>query len=136
VTVSVLKSLLIHTCTIQKNTPGAGSSSDYGHGTDSWADYATGVKCRLMPRPGASGWSAEQVARSTEGADMSYHTLFLEYRSDLMADGAEGTYRITNIQDANGTVIDAGPFDIKLVRNAGGQGHHLELALIRQPVSV
>lgn len=124
---------MIHTCTIQKRSEGAASAANYGHGTVTWDDdYALGVACLLNVRRAGEG---ELVTQKAEGAPISYHTLFMEWRSDLTADGAAQTYRITTIKRADDTTFDAGPFNIQAVRDPAGQGHHLELALVRPPVT-
>ena len=43
-------SLLINTCTVQRNTPGA--QGTYGQPAASWADYLEDIACRLMATGG------------------------------------------------------------------------------------
>jgi hypothetical protein len=128
---------LLHTCTIQSRSLAAASAAGFGHGSATWSDYATGVACRLAPLSGiAAARQAELVSVQTAGAPVSYWTLYLAWRSDLLADGAAATYRISNVRRAvDGSLVDAGPFDIEMARDAAGQGHHLEVALTRAPVT-
>lgn len=127
--------LLIHTCTLQKRTKGTGGAAGYGHGATTWATHAAGVVCRLDMRQTQEIVSAERVNPQNEGAPVLFYTLYLDWRSDLATTGASAEYRIANVLRADGTTVDAGPFDIKHVADPGGLGHHLELALLRAPVS-
>jgi hypothetical protein len=135
---SAFDALWTHTCTVQVKSTGAGSSAGYGHGTDSWADYATGVRCRLMNRAGSTGWQAEIVRADVAAAQISWNVLHMAYQSYLVPDlddPPEAKYRITNIRDRAGNLVDAGPFNIRNVFNAAGRQHHMEIAVIRQPVA-
>jgi head-tail adaptor len=104
----VIGFLLNTTCTIQTNTPT--QDSTYGHQSDSWANSATNVPCRL---DGAMG--GEQRF-SNDIRDKVTHVLFLEYRTDITWDNSR-------------IVIGSDTYNILLVTNAGGESHHLELAL-------
>jgi hypothetical protein len=127
---------LIHTCTLQKRTEGAGSAAGYGHGTTTWAAATTGVACRLDAQPARGGYGGEEVNRQNEGAPVLYYTLFLAWRSELATYGASAEYRVTTVKRADGTTIDAGPFDIQHVTDAGGSlGRLLELSLLRAAVT-
>lgn len=129
-----IASLLIQTCTLQQRTEGAGSAAGYGHGTTTWAVAATGVACRLDAQV-ARGSGGEVVNRQNEGAPVLYYTLFLAWRSELAAYGASAEYRVTTVKRADGTTVDAGPFDIQHVTGAGGSlGQLLGLSLLRAAV--
>lgn len=117
--------LLIHTCAIVR----AATATSYGHTTADWTTPAattTLVACR---------WQPKEERNIATGALVSSHLLMLPYDavpSTLPVHGAETTHRITNIALAeSGTLLDAGPFDIVAVKDAGGAGHHLELKLLR-----
>lgn len=117
--------LLIHTCAIVR----AATATSYGHTTADWTTPAattTLVACR---------WQPKEERNVATGALLSSHLMMLPYDlapATLLVHGAETTHRITNIKLAgSGETIDAGPFDIVAVKDAGGAGHHLELKLLR-----
>lgn len=126
---SLIDRMLKHTCTIEKSTPG--DLDEWGQQEDSFADHAT-VPC-LLQTYGARRDQSEVVNRFTDAAQVEWYVLFVGYRSDLMAKGAERLYQVTNIKDAAGNVLHAGPLDIRLVMNAGGQQHHLEVVVVAKP---
>lgn len=107
----VIGALLNTTCTIQTNTPT--QDSTYGHQSDSWADLATGVPCRLDGATGGEQRFPDDIRNRVT------HTLFLEYRTDI-------TWNNTRI------VIDSVNYNVLLPIDAGGEGHHLELALEKE----
>lgn len=120
-----MERLLIHTCSVVQ----AGSVSAYGHSAPDWTTptkTTTLIPCR---------WQPKEERNVATGALLSSHLMMLPYGSapaTLLVHGAETTHRITNIKLAgSGETIDAGPFDIVAVKDAGGAGHHLELKLLR-----
>jgi len=117
--------LLIHTCTVVKS----GTQTSYGHSMPDWSTGATETKnvpCRLVP-------TADYDLAT--GALLSSHMLLLEYDSaptSLLAHGAESTHRITAVTRAgDGDALDAGQFDIRQIKDAGGAGRVLTLRLLR-----
>jgi len=131
----VFDSLLIHTCTIvEAGTKDAG----YGHGsTPDWdnpASTKSGVAFRLMPRDGDSRFNAELHTATSAGAKLSQWLGFMNYvdaPSGLFDKNASLKFRIVNVLDKAGNVVDAGPFDIRDVAIASGDFHHIELSLRR-----
>lgn len=100
--------LLNTTCTIQKCTYTQNATSR--EMSESWANDATGVKCRLTgARGGRRDGDRDTVYEAT-------HTLFLEYRTDI----DWSTRRI---------VVGSITYTIVTVIDAGGAGHHTELGL-------
>lgn len=116
--------LLIHCCTVVR----AGTATSYGHAAADWTTPAAttaGLACR---------WQPKEERNVATGALVSSHLLMLPYDlapATLLVHGAETTHRITNIARDCETLLDAGPFDIVAVKDAGGAGHHLELKLLR-----
>jgi hypothetical protein len=113
------KSLLIHTCTIQVKTAGANDARNRPAYT--WADSATGVDCRYDMRSAMPG---NEAVGENQSALVVDPMLFMEVRTLNEAD-----YRITNIvRKSDSVVLEAGPLNIRLVKNAGGFiPHHLEV---------
>jgi len=100
--------LLNITCTIQKNTT-TQDSTTYEI-TDSWATFASSVKCRLTGARGGEQRSSNDILNKMT------HKLFLVYRTDI--DWKD--YQI---------VIGSNTYNILIVIDAGGAGRHTELAL-------
>lgn len=96
--------LLNRTCSILRPS----RSDGWGGGT-SYETIATGVPCRLQPASGREWLDGAVRGEAT-------HRLFL---------GKGVSVRASDIVDINGTRYDVVP----PVADAGGQGHHLELAL-------
>lgn len=102
-------SLLNITCTIEVNTQTQNATT--GEMTNSWATYASGVRCRLDQASGSG-----EIRVPNDLLSKVSHVLFLHYRTDL----TEFLYRI----DIGGT-----KYNIMRINNAGGQGHHTEILL-------
>lgn len=109
---------LIHRCTIQKPTTGA--TDGYGQPSVTWTEDATNVPCRL-------NWhSASEKLWEFEGVIADYK-LFVGNNVDVPE-----TCRIVDVKDADGNVVDAGPFDIvSRQRFDTEEYHHQELLLKR-----
>lgn len=125
------RKLLIHTCAFQVST--AGVADAYGHADITWEDSVTDVPCLFMPKAHKRESGREVL---TPGADVfiSGFTLFVENTDTYNVVTEE--YRITDVHlAADDSVVDAGPFDIELVKDAAGQSHHLELYLTKKPMS-
>lgn len=117
--------LLTHTCTVVK----AGTQISYGHSMPDWSTGTTETKnvpCRLVPAV------SHDLAT---GEVLSTHAMLLEYDSapsSLLAHDAISTHRITTVTWAvDGDDLDAGPFDIQQIKDAGGAGRFLSLRLMR-----
>ena len=109
---------LIHTCTIQANTP---TQSDTGAETASWANESTGVACRLIDGRGF------KPMRDT-GQQRQFDKIL------LLNSGAtiDTERRVTNVQDADGDTVDAGPFEVINVSKRyrkGPSAHHISAEL-------
>jgi len=102
------KGLLNTTCTIQVSTETQDTTTNQM--IDSWATFASSVKCRLDQASGGKQVSSDDILSKKT------HTLFVEYRTDLNWKN----HRV---------VIGSYTYDILLILNAGGHGHHTELAL-------
>ncbi len=116
--------LLIHTCDVIE----AGTKTSYGRSTidfETPAKTTTAVACR---------WQPEEERDLTTGALLSSHLLVIPSdvapASLLAAAGAEAKHRIANVR-RDGTLLDAGPFMVQTISDAGGMGHQLELRLLR-----
>ena len=98
---------LIETCDIERLT--ATGTSDYGHKTGTWGSLAADVACLMQVRNG-------REVRVGDQAVISNHVLFLAVQDVTERDRV-----------LHGGVL----YDVLLVRNPGGQNHHLELDLLR-----
>ena len=116
---SKFRSMLIHTCTIYQRTEG--SADSHGHPAITYPALATGVACLYMPKSHAAMPGGEKVSR-VEAVLLEDNIIFMAYRVDFTEQD-----RIGNIADANGTVLESGQFNIRLIKNAAGQSHHLEI---------
>lgn len=99
------------TCTIRRFT--AGAADDYGHPVQTFSDLATGIACRLQPAagPGRGGkeiWVDKQLV-------IADFKLFLSAGQD--------------VTEKDEIVIGAKTYNVLLVNDAAGHGHHLELDL-------
>ena len=114
-------SLLIHRCTVQRSS--SVLDDVLGQPIVTWANHLTNVPCRYYPKEAAKAIEQETVHLTDVP---SYYVLHTRRRDISEAD------RITNIT-AGGNVLDAGPFDIELVRYRADSlgGHHLELLMKR-----
>lgn len=123
-----LDEMLNHTCTL---VAGKSSTNGYGNELVKWAvaDGATEYKlipCHRIVSPIFIGRD------TTGGATMIYYYLYMAISSAPLGfgiPGAEGNYRITDIVTANGT--DSGPYDVVVVNDEQGQGHHFRIMLTR-----
>lgn len=100
----MFKDMLNQTCSILRPSRPDG----WGGGT-SYETIATGVPCRLQPESGREWLDGAVRGEAT-------HRLFLERGAGV---------RSSDIIDINGIRYDVLP----PVADAGGQGHHIELAL-------
>lgn len=108
-----IEGLFNTTCNIQKNTRTQSSTS--GQATNSWANVATGVLCRLDEANDEEFKSqAGQYVRAS-------HVLFIGDTTGGVSIN-EAEYRF---------VIDSKNYNILQIRDAGGQGHHKEIMLER-----
>lgn len=108
---------LIHSCTIQRNTPAQSSSGEL---IDSWANLATGVDCRYVEK-------REAFANEAVGFQVSKrHMLLLNSGVDVKDEDRI----ITILLKSDSSTVDAGPFvvDAVLERNTGS-AHHISLEL-------
>lgn len=111
---------MTHTCTIERDSGTAQSAS--GEIQESWSDAGTMAGRFVETR--------ERVASEGVGfAMLKTHLWLCDAGADVAVDD-----RITDIEDADGDTIDAGPFTIEeLLRRRGidGDVHHLTLVLER-----
>jgi hypothetical protein len=120
----MLENLLTHSCSIVQ----AGSTSDLGHTVASWTSgttTTTGLACRLQAR------QERELATGNVISDYVLYALYGSVPASLLAHGAEGTHRVTNVLDGAGTTLDAGPFDVRSVQDQAGSQHHVKLVLKR-----
>jgi len=114
-------SLCRHSCTIVKS----GESTDgYGHTSRDWGSGATrtsGVRCFYQPKA--------EIENITE-SQISYQTIYIPFLlapASLKVMGSEASHRVENVLREDGSLMDAGPFDIYACANAAGKDHHLRL---------
>lgn len=104
------RQLLTQTCTIRRFVP-SGSLGNYGEPLGSFEDLASGVACLKQPLTGRAVGRELVVGREARITDF---VLFLEIRDVTAAD------RIAQGGEIYGIIV---------VKDPGGQGHHLELIL-------
>lgn len=109
---------LKHTVTIRRATQGA--LDDYGQPTLTWSDLAT-VKALIQPRnQRLGGGQTEELTTHGGGTSITDHNIFMRSTDLTTADEIVAT-------DAGSYTGDT--FEVLLVRDAGGQGHHLEVSV-------
>lgn len=118
--------LMVHTCTIQKTAQVAASNQgSYGHQDRTFSTIAVSyanVQCRFRE---LSMRELEMTGRA--GQIVASHMIYIPRHlcpDQLLAVGAAATHRIVDIIDRNGSLIDAGPFDVQSVTLAAGEAHH------------
>jgi hypothetical protein len=104
------RQLLTQTCTIRRFTA-SGGTGNYGGPAGTWGDFAVDVPCLKQPLSGKSA-----VIELVEGreARITDFVLFLEVQDVTAAD------RIVHAGETYGIIV---------VKDPGGQVHHLELFL-------
>ncbi len=115
-----LDGLLIHICDIETLTQDPVAVDDYGNPTETWPDSYTDQECRLQ----ASGGREIKV-----GAEVMISDWTLYLPAGITVDEQD---RISNIRlRADGTVIDAGIYEILLIEpfSNGSDEQHKRLAL-------
>ena len=117
--------LLIHRCTIARKTYGAKDA--HGQETEAWADIATDVHCRLA-------WQSElymtQEWYDGKVVTVPRYVLYLPKSQSIVPRD-----RVTNITHKNGTLMDAGPFDVLEANTRSDKHgpHHVE-CLVRRVI--
>lgn len=104
--------LLNTTCTIQTLTES--QDADTGQDIKTWTDTEINVKCRLDNAEG------EELMSDTGEVVKASHTLFLD-----------NPVYVTLNEKNNRIVVAGNSYNILLVKDAGGHGHHTELLLQR-----
>jgi hypothetical protein len=104
------RQLLTQTCTIRRFTA-SGGTDGYGAPAGTWGDLATDVPCLKQPLSGKAAGIELAVGREARITDF---VLFLE---------------VQDVTAADQIALDGETYGIIVVRDAGGQGHHLELFL-------
>lgn len=96
--------LLINTCTVRRNTPGA--QDNYGNPAESWGDYLSDQACRLM-------------AGSGREVKVGAEVVIAEYKL-FIAD--------VDITEQDRVVIDSITYEVLLVadKQNGTSNHHKE----------
>ena len=128
---SAIAALLTNTATLLQ----AGSTTDYGNPAPSWTSGTTstaGIAGRLMPIGGQL--AVELAAEQPSGAVIADYVWYMAYGdapAALLAFGVTDMFRLTTVCDANGTSLDAGPFDVKAIDDQAGAQHHLRVLLSR-----
>lgn len=103
-----------HTCTISRRTVDS-TDVNTGHTTYTWANFATGVRCRFDEM-------TEQEVLGRSLTIVENPRLFM-----LIGQDVTERDRITNVLDRGGNTIHAGPFEI--VGISKPSNHHVEAKL-------
>ena len=119
-----LKHRFTHSCMVERDGGTAQSAS--GEPQESWSDVGTMAGRFVEEREG--------IASPSEGFVMvKAHSWLCNTGEDVAVDD-----RITDIEDADGDTIEAGPFTIEEIlsrRDIKGNTHHLSLKLERVEAS-
>ena len=125
-TKGIFDSLMIHTCSVVQ---AATATDELGQQTTDWTispTTTTLIPCRLQPQT-----ERELVT----GAVISDHLLWMDRAkapTSLRSNVVPDTHRITTVAwRGTGSSLDAGPFDVREVQDQAGEGHHLQLKLMR-----
>lgn len=125
--------LMVHRCTIQKTELVAASNQgSYGHQDRTFTTIAVSyadVQCRFRE---LSMRELEMTGRA--GQTIASHMIYIPRHlcpDQLLATSASTTHRIVNILDRNGSLLDAGPFDVQSVTLAAGEAHHVVVLVQR-----
>jgi hypothetical protein len=115
---SALSVFFVHTCTITPITQGA--EDTWGETADSTGTARTAVACKYIP---------EETLRVDEtGRVLRDVPTLLVAHDDAIAEGD----RVSNVQDAAGAVISAGPLTVETVIAPAGFGYALKkIAVLR-----
>src|SRR5690348_6315974 len=113
-TQSVLRSLLLHTCTISQAKRSSGSSGTYGHDDEDYTEpetVAERVPCLLQ------ALSVNELVRlGMEATVRGVYALYLlpqNMPATLQMSSGSSDHQITNVRSKRGNkLIDNGPFDI------------------------
>ena len=108
-------SQLRHTVTIRRASLGA--VDDYGQPARTVSDLAT-VKALVQPKTIGVGRNPEEPTTYGAGTQVTDHTVFLAYTDVNAAD---------EVLAVSAGIHSGKTFEVLLVKDAGGQGHHLEL---------
>jgi hypothetical protein len=127
------RSLLIHTCTIQRIQLVERSGSSYGHKTRNErviTEQHLLVPCRLaMPSPSEQNmlWLSQSI-RATYALYLVYTTL----PAGLTPWGGWSEFQVVSVcTRGTGAVVEPGPLDIQSVENQANETHHAKLLLLR-----
>lgn len=128
----ILDGLMIHRCTIVAATIQTASVSSYGHKTPSFSTPLVtypNVICRLRP---LSLQEIQSLGRA--GQILNDYFLYIPWGLmplTLRQLDASLTHQVQHITTADGTLVDAGPFDIQSIPNQAGMDHHVRMVIRR-----
>ena len=125
-----IERLLNMTCTLQRDRGGTGSEATWGHKPANAQVYATGVRCNLQP-----GVHKEHQRQYVEAAQTEVYRLYVEWREDLLAPGAEREYDVVDVVDNNGHVVHDGALDILAIGDPTGRRSHLEIICVAKALT-
>ncbi|HSM18705.1 MAG TPA: head-tail adaptor protein [Gemmatimonadales bacterium] len=115
---SAFDNLLKHSVTIQRTT--LGTEDAYGHGAQTVTDVAT-VAALVQPKgTRMGGGQVEEVNTQGVGTQINDFTVFMRIPSTVPS-------ATDKLYVAAGGVHTGKTFEIRQVREAGGQYHHLEI---------
>lgn len=127
------RSLLIHTCTIQRIQIVERSGESYGHKTRNERVIVSQdlmIPCRmhpLSPEERQELWLVNQVR-----AQYSLYMVYESLPSGLTPWGGWSEFQVVSVAArASGSLIDSGPLDITMVENQAGETHHAKLMVLR-----
>jgi hypothetical protein len=109
---SALSVFLVHTATITPISQGA--EDTWGDTTDTPGTARTGVACKYVPEETLRIDETGRVLRDVPTLTVAHN--------DAIAEGD----RVSNVQDAGGTVISAGPLVVQTVIAPAGLGYALK----------
>ena len=118
-------SLLIHKCDVARRTYGAADT--HGMPIETWSNVYTQIATRFTQQisfTGIQGYEYDEHKRVNTHQDIFF------FHKNVVINTQD---RITNVLRKNGTVMDAGPFDVEEVRihSNSKTDHHVEVVCKR-----
>lgn len=124
--------LMLHYCDIEFAARGMASSGSYGHKTvDFDAPVTVYVKVRCLLQDVSQNFIQTTGRQGEVVADKRMWIPRRWLPASMMEHSAAALHQVVNVRTLRGELIQAGPFDVKEIIEAGGVQHHYELALVR-----
>lgn len=124
--------MMLHRCTIERDKQTI--KSDYNvNNKPQWVTDETSIKCRLIPQVSNVRGMGGIVG---EGSPINLRDFVKRVQQFLLPKGTDITEadRIVNVVDRAGRMVNAGPFNILLVRSATSSAAHHVRVIAETPI--